>query len=97
MRSIESLTRIRGEQSVVDCRRTSYLQVRSNRLFELGISEMNLGERFGLLAVLLATAGGCSGMDPEEDTYNTVIRNQTPGGSGSTPGNGGTDQGLGGT
>lgn len=54
---------------------------------ETGMTVMNLGERIGLLALLLGIAGGCSDMAPEEDTYNTVIlRGQPAGGGGGGDG-----------
>lgn len=52
---------------------------------------MNLGERLGLLAVLVGIAGGCSSMAPEDDTYNTLYGTLEP--SGGSGGSGGTSSG----
>lgn len=59
--------------------------------------------RVGVLPLLLSMAAACSDMDPETDTYNTVILGQNPGagGGGSGPsgdsGSGGSSGGAGGT
>jgi len=52
---------------------------------------MNLGERIGLLALLLGVAGGCSSMAPEDDTYTLIFGNRGGGGGG---GGGGGDTGA---
>jgi hypothetical protein len=46
--------------------------------------EMNLGKRIGILGTVLAFTGGCSGLAPDEDTYNTVIFPALAGGSGGS-------------
>jgi hypothetical protein len=58
---------------------------------------MNLGERIGLFAVLVGIAGGCSSMDPEDDTYAAIFGLGAAGGGGSSAGNAGSggDEGSG--
>jgi hypothetical protein len=51
---------------------------------------MNLGERIGLLALLLGIAGGCSSMDPEDDTYAAIYGLGAAGGGGGTGAQGGS-------
>lgn len=50
---------------------------------------MNFGERLGLLALLASIASGCSSMAPEDDTYNSVVRQPLEPSEGGSGGSGG--------